>query len=193
MSEHKKVSELNDELLLPITVESKKSVERLGMWNSEKITSIEYLPMDAPFNLKLYMRLRMTYLNQRAILESLILNSGAMDIHKYMDLMQEMEKNMKELETHYKTQSVSLLLVDRSSGTQSITVKLFDTKELCNYYLKGAHGFSVEDIETNNVPAPYLGTRIQKQEWHTSQEQILKNYPNITNTDLAPKEIAGEI
>lgn len=194
MKETIKASEHNGELLVPVTVETKKSVERNHVWNSEQITSVEYIPVDAPFNVKLYARLQMSYLNQRAILESLLLNSGGITIQSYMDLMQEMEKNMKELENHYHTKAVSLLLVSHLGGNNTnIDVKLFDTRELCDFYLKGLHNFSIEDIENGRVPNNYTGTRIFNQDWHTSREDILKKYPNITNTDLAPKNLAGEI
>lgn len=193
MSETIKANEYNGELLVPVTVETKKSVERNHVWNSEQITSVEYLPVDAPFNMKLYARLQMSYLNQRSILESLLLNSGAITIHNYMDLMQEMEKNIKELEQHYHTQAVSLLLVSHNNNKTEIDVKLFDTRELCDFYLKGLHNFTVEDIENGRVPNNYSGTRIFNQEWHASKDSILKSYPNITNTDLEPKSVAGEI
>lgn len=168
--------------LVPLSVESKQTVElKPGVWNGETMSCVEYVPVNAPESYKRYRRLYASFCNRRAIFESLYYSAGGVDTQRYLDAMADIERNLEELKKFYQHKSVSLLIVDKE-GTPQIDVKLFTDIYLCNAFTKQVLGLTTDEIEAKQVPARYGGTRIFEQEWYTSEEQIIHNYPTPTNT-----------
>lgn len=176
-----KIKELD--ALIPVMVESKQTIElKPGNWNSETISGVEYVPNDAPPAYKIYRRLYLSFMNRRAIFESLYYSAGGIDTQRYLDAMREIENNVNELRKHYQYKSVALLVVNQLDNPV-VQLKLFSDIYLCEFYTKKHLGMTIQQIEAQQLPESLKGTRIFDQEWITSEEQLIANYPTPNNVD----------
>lgn len=174
--------------LIPIHVESKQTIElKQGVWNGETISGSEYIPNDAPDSYKIYRRLYLSFMNRRAIFESLYYNAGGIDTQRYLDAVKEIETNLVALKKHYNYKSCSLLIVNKNDNP-TIQNKLFNDYYLCEQYCKKVLGVTLKDIQSQQLPEHLKGTRVFDQEWYTSEEDLIRNYPTPSNTTaVSPK------
>lgn len=186
-----KLKELDS--LIPVMVESKQSVQMSeGVWNSETMSTTEYIPANSPDAFKIYTRLKASFINRIAIFEALHFGGAGFTMDNYMRAMAEIRNNLKLLEQYYKVKSVSLLEINRHK-TPPLNILLFEDISLCDFYTRNNLGVSVDDIMQKNLPEHLNGTQIQEQTWFASKETILEKFPTVNDTDAKPQSVTGSL
>ncbi|MER2114122.1 MAG: hypothetical protein ABS904_00035 [Solibacillus isronensis] len=168
--------------LVAHTVSTKLTIPQTnGTWSGNEHTSVMYLPVNCSDSYKIYRKIKEDAIQRKAIWESMYHITGGVDTNNYLKGIQETERALQAAEELYNFPAVSLLIVNKNS-TPNITNELFEDAVLANAYTVQVLGVTLEDIQTNNLPDHLIGTRIFKQNWHTSKT-------NLARTSLKPTEV----